>query len=116
MEAKETKEKEKKDLRGGRVSRGWREGRRRGARGMLSYLFECVVARDKNESTESMWRPPPFPHRHHVNSKSSGEKGSWKGGKGDFFGGRGRGRDAKVTHACARISGKGRDDIYVSID
>lgn len=84
--------------------------RERGARGMLSYLFECVVARDKNESTESMWRPPfPPPSSPPLDSKS------WKkelerrkeilrkgeGGKGD---------------ACARISGKGRDDIYVSID
>lgn len=105
-EAKETKEKEKKDLRDGRVSRGWREGRRRGARGMLSYLFECVVARDKNESTESMWRPPPFPHRHHVNSKSSGEKGSWKGGKGDFWRERERERRKGDARVCTHLDAK----------
>lgn len=108
MEAKETKEKEKKDLRGGRVSRGWREGRRRGARGMLSYLFECVVARDKNESTESMWRPPPFPHRHHVDSKSSGEKGSWKGGKGDFWRERERERRKGDARVCTHLGQRPR--------
>lgn len=38
---------------------------------MLSYLFECVVARDKNESTESMWRPPfPPPSSPPLDSKS----------------------------------------------
>lgn len=105
----------KKDLRGGGADRP-RSRRTRGRRGGGGepYLFECVVARDKNdgESLKSMWRSTA--------TNSTSTPSSTLGGIANTRHVRARARRPTWICVCEREKDKDserlRDDIYVSID